>query len=119
MSFLLPCPHCGPRPVDEYAYFGEVTRRPAATDDGPPSLRELTDYIYFRDNVAGPQREWWQHRSGCGEWFLAERDTRTNEILEVSPPDPAGAQGLAGPDPTGGAQTAGEAVAEGGATHVG
>ena len=79
MSFLLACPHCGPRPVDEYAYFGEVTTRPA----GSPSLRELTEYVYFRDNVAGVQREWWQHRSGCGEWFLAERDTRTNEVLEV------------------------------------
>ena len=20
------------------------------------------------------------HRSGCGEWFVAERDTRTNEV---------------------------------------
>ena len=83
MSFLLPCPHCGPRPVDEYAYFGEVTHRP----QGSPTLRELTDYVYFRDNVAGRQREWWQHRNGCGEWFLAERDTRTNEVLSVTLPD--------------------------------
>ena len=82
MSFLLSCPFCGPRPVDEYAYFGEVTTRPS----GSPSLYELTDYVYFRDNVAGVQREWWQHRTGCGEWFLAERDTRTNEVLEVSLP---------------------------------
>ena len=29
MSFLLPCPNCGPRPVDEYAYFGEVTKAAA------------------------------------------------------------------------------------------
>ena len=77
MSFLLSCPFCGPRPVDEYAYVGEMTKRPS----GSPSLRELTDYVYFRDNVAGVQREWWFHRSGCGEWFLAERDTRTNEVL--------------------------------------
>jgi methylglutamate dehydrogenase subunit B len=105
MSFLLPCPYCGPRPVDEYAYFGEVTRRPESTEDGLPSLRELTDYIYFRDNVAGPQREWWQHRMGCGEWFLAERDTRTNEILGISVPEPAGPERAGpGPDPTGGAQ---------------
>jgi heterotetrameric sarcosine oxidase delta subunit len=93
VSFLLPCPYCGPRPAEEYAYFGEVTRRPRRSPDGsesaPPSLRELTDYIYFRDNVAGPQREWWQHRSGCGEWFLAERDTRTNEVLAVSVPETA------------------------------
>jgi methylglutamate dehydrogenase subunit B len=84
MSFLLPCPHCGPRPVDEFAYFGEVTRRPPADAD----LEALTDYVYFRDNVAGPQREWWQHRTGCGEWFLAERDTRTNEVLGVELPQP-------------------------------
>jgi sarcosine oxidase subunit delta len=81
MSFVLPCPHCGPRPVDEFAYFGEVTRRPA----GSPTLRELTDYVYFRDNVAGVQREWWQHRMGCGEWFVAERDTTSNAVQAVFP----------------------------------
>jgi heterotetrameric sarcosine oxidase delta subunit len=85
MSFLLSCPYCGPRPVDEYAYYGEVTRRPA----GSPSLRELTDYVYFRDNVAGVQREWWYHRIGCGLWFVAERDTRTNAVLSVEIPAPA------------------------------
>jgi heterotetrameric sarcosine oxidase delta subunit len=85
MSFFLPCPHCGPRPVDEFAYFGEVATRPKES----PSLRELTDYVYFRDNVAGVQREWWQHRFGCGEWFLAERDTRTNEVTAVSVPEAA------------------------------
>ncbi|MFO7573481.1 MAG: sarcosine oxidase subunit delta [Gaiellaceae bacterium] len=84
MSFLLACPSCGPRPVDEFAYFGEVTKRPT----GSPTLGELTEYVYFRDNVAGAQREWWQHRSGCGEWFLAERDTRTNEVLEIHLPQP-------------------------------
>jgi len=84
MSFYLPCPYCGPRPVDEYAYFGEVTHRPGPS----PSMRELTDYVYFRDNVAGVQREWWQHRLGCGEWLLADRDTRTNEVLDVLLPSP-------------------------------
>ena len=82
MSFILTCPFCGPRPVDDFAYYGEVTKRPA----GSPTLRELTDYVYFRDNVAGPQPEWWQHRTGCGAWFLAERDTRTNEVRKVELP---------------------------------
>ena len=86
MSFLLPCPHCGPRPVDEFAYFGEVTRRPTES----PTLSELTDYVYFRENVAGVQREWWYHRVGCGLWFVAERDTRTNEVLRTEIPAPAG-----------------------------
>jgi heterotetrameric sarcosine oxidase delta subunit len=99
MSFYLTCPFCGPRPVDEFAYFGEVTKRP----EGSPTLRELAEYVYLRDNVAGRQREWWQHRSGCGEWFLAERDTRTNVVLEVSLPRPERHAGLPieGSEPTG------------------
>jgi methylglutamate dehydrogenase subunit B len=86
MSFLLPCPHCGPRDVNEFRYQGEVTRRPPPG----PTLRELADYVYFRDNVAGVQREWWYHRVGCGTWFVAERDTRTNEVLRTEIPAPTG-----------------------------
>ena len=86
MTFLLDCPNCGLRDVYEFRYQGEVTRRPA----GRPTQRELSDYVYFRDNVAGVQREWWYHRTGCGEWFLAERDTRTNEVLKTELPSPGG-----------------------------
>ncbi len=41
--------------------------------------------------VAGVQREWWFHRSGCRAWFVAERDTRTNEVkfTELAPTDPS------------------------------
>jgi heterotetrameric sarcosine oxidase delta subunit len=85
MSFLLDCPHCGPRDAAEFHYQGEVTSRP----ESPPTLRELTDYVYFRDNVAGLQREWWYHRLGCGLWFVAERDTRTNEVLRTEVHKPA------------------------------
>ncbi len=60
MSFLLSCPNCGPRDVNEFAYAGEVTHRPHAAP-----------------------REWWCHRLGCQLWFQAERDTRTNEVLAV------------------------------------
>jgi methylglutamate dehydrogenase subunit B len=77
VSFLLPCPSCGPRDVNEFAYGGEVTERPR----GSPSLRELTAYLYLRRNVAGVQREWWCHRLGCQAWFQVERDTRTNEVV--------------------------------------
>jgi sarcosine oxidase subunit delta len=82
MSFLLSCPNCGPRDVNEFGYAGEVTTRPTER----PSLRELSTYLYFRRNVAGVQREWWCHRLGCQVWFLAERDTRTNEVLKVEVP---------------------------------
>ncbi len=92
MSFLLPCPHCGPRDVNEFVPAGEVTVRP----EQPSSFRELTSYLYFRENVAGLQREWWFHRFGCGIWFQAERDTRTNEVVRtelVTPVDRAGTSG--------------------------
>ncbi len=84
MSFLLPCPNCGPRDVDEFSCTGEVTVRPKSS----PTPRELRSYLYFRRNAAGPQREWWYHRDGCELWFQAERDTRTNEVLRTWVPEP-------------------------------
>jgi len=89
VSFLLTCPNCGPREVTDFGFGGEVTARPAER----PSRRELNAYVYFRDNVAGVQREWWQHRSGCRQWFLAERDTRTNVVAWTARPDEAPAAG--------------------------
>jgi heterotetrameric sarcosine oxidase delta subunit len=82
MSFVLDCPYCGTREVADFAFGGEVSVRPKEA----PSFRELNRYNYFRRNVAGVQREWWYHRSGCRTWFLAERDTRTNEVLRVGLP---------------------------------
>ena len=76
MSFLLSCPNCGARPVDEYSFGGEFQVRPATGD----ADAVWAHYLYARKNVAGPQTEWWYHRLGCGRWFLADRDTRTNEV---------------------------------------
>ncbi len=45
-------------------------------------MRELNDYLYFRDNAWGVQREWWFCRV-CEEWFLAERHTYTNEVART------------------------------------
>jgi heterotetrameric sarcosine oxidase delta subunit len=88
MSFVLSCPNCGSREVTDFAFGGEASNRPDR-----PSLRELNEYNYFRRNVAGVQREWWYHRSGCRTWFLAERDTRTNQVLWTATPERA-------PDPS-------------------
>lgn len=76
MSFLLPCPRCGPRDVYEFRFGGEVQRRPApdATET------EWSAYRYLRENVAGVEREWWFHRLGCRRWFQADRDTRDNRV---------------------------------------
>ena len=79
MSFVLTCPNCGAREVTDFSFGGEISSRPK----GRPSRRELNTYNYFRENVAGVQREWWFHRSGCRAWFHAERDTRTNDVLRT------------------------------------
>lgn len=77
----LDCPNCGPRNASEFRYGGEYNPRPRApltVDDA-----DWTDYIYMRRNRMGVQTEWWYHRNGCGTWFLAERHTRTNEVLRT------------------------------------
>lgn len=79
MSFLIGCPLCGPREVTEFRYGGEIQARP-----GPGSAVAVwSAYLYDRANVAGVERAWWFHRSGCRRWFQAERDTRTNEVIRV------------------------------------
>jgi heterotetrameric sarcosine oxidase delta subunit len=103
LSYVLTCPNCGPREVTDFSFGGELNPRPRDT----PSPRELGAYNYFRDNVAGVQREWWFHRSGCGEWFLAERDTRTNDVLLTELPGsgegPGAGRAPGGVQPAGGA----------------
>jgi len=75
MAMLVTCPNCGPREVEELRCAGEVTTRPRQK----PTVRELNEYVYFRGNVAGVHSEWWFCRA-CEDWFLAERDTVTNEV---------------------------------------
>jgi len=76
MSFLVPCPNCGPRSAYEFRFGGELRSRPqpAASDS------EWVNYVYTRTNMNGVQQEWWYHRDGCGKWFVAERDTTSNLV---------------------------------------
>lgn len=76
------CPNCGAREVTDFGFGGELRQRPSER----PSFRELNSYNYLRRNVAGVQLEWWYHRAGCRQWFLAERDTRTNQVPWTGPP---------------------------------
>jgi methylglutamate dehydrogenase subunit B len=75
----IPCPHCGERDVREFMYLGDATvRRP--DPNAPSALNRFIQYVYFRDNPAGPHREYWYHGSGCQAWLVVTRDTRTHEI---------------------------------------
>ena len=83
------CCHCGPRGNEEFTYLGDATvlRPPAdpavALDDA--ARQQWVDYIYLRDNPAGPHRELWQHIAGCRAWLVVTRDVRTHAILQVEP----------------------------------
>ena len=106
MSFLLTCPNCGVREVTDFGFGGEVTSRPA----GRPTRRELNAYNYFRKNVAGVQREWWIHRSGCRAWFQADRDTRTNQVLATALPGELPGSGTGDPQTPEASKAGGEGV---------
>jgi heterotetrameric sarcosine oxidase delta subunit len=80
----IPCPHCGLRDESEFRYGGEAgVKRPG----NPQSIddRAWADYLFFRDNVRGPQLERWFHAYGCRLWFELARDTLTHEWLDGVP----------------------------------
>ena len=68
------CPFCSERGAQEFVYRGDAA--PLRTADG----NGLFEYVYLRDNIAGPMREHWYHAQGCRQWLVVERDTRTHEI---------------------------------------
>ena len=77
----IPCPHCGERDAQEFTYLGDATLvRPTGLDAEEAAV---ADYVYLRDNPAGPHREYWHHASGCHAWLIVSRDTRTHDISAV------------------------------------
>ena len=75
-----PCPYCGPRDAQEFAYLGDATveRPDPAAADAPARFH---DYVYLRENPAGPHSELWRHSAGCRQWLAVRRDTTTHEII--------------------------------------
>ncbi|MBI2194916.1 MAG: sarcosine oxidase subunit delta [Planctomycetes bacterium] len=80
---MIPCPNCGERSVYEFRFGAEVKSRPSA---GSPS-EDWLRYTYVKQNESGVQKEWWYHRMGCRQWFIAVRNTATNEVLSTSLPE--------------------------------
>lgn len=80
---IMHCPLNGPRNITEFAYGGEVKPMP---DPASCTDAEWAEYVFFENNTAGIVREWWFHIPS-GYWFVAERDTVTDTILETYPAD--------------------------------
>lgn len=75
---IMPCPLNGPRNIQEFICRGEVRIPPAAD----ASAEAWAEYLFYRENKAGIVREWWCHLPTTF-WFIAERDTRTDEIIRT------------------------------------
>ena len=78
---ILNCPLNGPRNIQEFVWGGEVTEMP---DPQTASDAEWADYVFLETNPRGLIREWWCH-AATNTWFIAERDTVTDEIVKTYP----------------------------------
>lgn len=79
------CPFCGPRDASEFRYGGD----PSVARPGPGcSDADWAGYLYVRENPRGRAREYWVHVQGCGQWLIAERDTVTHLVLQVTEATP-------------------------------
>jgi sarcosine oxidase subunit delta len=72
------CPHCGARPETEFRHGGHAgIRRPFV--DRFVTHGEFADYLFVRRIESdGRLLERWCHVAGCGQWFTAHRDLRTD-----------------------------------------
>jgi len=84
---LIPCPYCGPRNSNEFAYSHERTPRPSPATT---SQAEWRAYLYDKRNPAGWTSETWYHRAGCRKFLRVERHTVSNEIRGCEPAAPLG-----------------------------
>jgi sarcosine oxidase, subunit delta len=78
---ILNCPLNGPRNISEFVWGGEVKLMP---DPAGCTDRGWADYVFIENNAAGYVREWWCHVP-TSFWFIAERNTVTDEIIRTYP----------------------------------
>ena len=77
---LIPCPHCGTRPVEEFTFLGDASvKRPTSTE--PSSMEQWYDYVYLRNNPKGRFDEYVHHAGGCRAWLVISRDTGSHEVF--------------------------------------
>lgn len=85
---IMICPLNGPRNISEFSYGGEVRERPAPGADAAT----WANYLFLKDNQPTVTREWWCHMPTTN-WFIAERDVATDEILRTYPASAASEEG--------------------------
>ncbi len=78
---IMPCPLNGPRNISEFICRGEVIEMP---DPAGMADDDWADFVWMSNNTAGVVREWWCH-TPTSYWFIAERNTVTDEIVKTYP----------------------------------
>ena len=80
---ILKCPLNGQRNISEFVWGGEVKPMP---DPATATDAEWTNYLFIEDNTAGEIFEWWLH-APTNYWFIARRNTVSDEVLETMTAD--------------------------------
>jgi heterotetrameric sarcosine oxidase delta subunit len=75
----IPCPHCGARNQEEFAYERSVDSVVRLDDAADVAMTAL----YSRANLRGEDHEIWSHM--CGQWLRLTRDRITHAIRDVVP----------------------------------
>ena len=78
---IMNCPLNGPRNISEFVWGGEVKPMP---DPARATDLDWADYVFIENNAAGVVREWWCHVP-TSFWFIAERNTVSDEIIRTYP----------------------------------
>jgi sarcosine oxidase, subunit delta len=76
---LLTCPINGTRPLSEFIFGGEYRVAPNQTTC---SDAEWAAYVHNRQGAPGLKKEWWYH-SPSGTWFIAERNTLSDQVIRT------------------------------------
>jgi sarcosine oxidase subunit delta len=69
----------GTRPLSEFVFGGEMRNMP---DPAAVSDSAWAAYVYNRSGAPGLKKEWWYH-SPSGTWFVAERNTLTDQVART------------------------------------
>ena len=73
----IPCPHCGNRNQEEFAYERSVDSVVRLGDAPDVAMTAL----FSRANLRGADQEIWSHM--CGQWLRLTRDRMTHAISAV------------------------------------
>lgn len=83
---LITCPYCGPRDHSEFTYAGDATKvRPENPEAA--TAEDWHDYVYLRENPAGPHLEYWHHTMGCRAYVKVLRDVTTHAVIACGRPE--------------------------------